>query len=204
MPSSGTFWLCWTTNLEFLHDIICILKCNIITQFHSLRKYTTGAVQLMKLNNVQHYSTYYARHICLHCAKILSDAAVIEKMVEQRECFQNGSGWWTKKFPLPLLREGEFKLLRFVSIVITQVGFRGVEEKKSLDLLLGEKPVDLARIQNFCLRFPLPSIYRIQVNLGSLLAAFKSSEVCIVGETQQPLQIYSSLSWFSQQQKLSG
>ena len=44
-----------------------------------------------------------------------------------------------------------------------QVGFRGVEEKKSLDLLLGEKPVDLARIQNFCLRFPLPSIYRTQV-----------------------------------------
>ena len=44
-----------------------------------------------------------------------------------------------------------------------QVGFRGVEEKKSLDLLLGEKPVDLARVQNFCLRFPLPSIYRIQV-----------------------------------------
>ena len=91
--------------------------------------------------------------------------------------------------------------------MITQVGFRGVEEKKSLDLLLGEKPVDLARIQNFCLRFPLPSIYRIQVNLESLLAfsfAFKSSEVCIVGETQQPLQIYSSLSRFSQQQKLSG
>ena len=45
-----------------------------------------------------------------------------------------------------------------------QVGFRGVEEKKSLDLLLGEKPVDLARVQNFCLRFPLPSIYRIQVS----------------------------------------
>ena len=44
-----------------------------------------------------------------------------------------------------------------------QVGFRGVEEKKSLDLLLGEKPVDLAGIQNFCLRFPLPSIYRTQV-----------------------------------------
>ena len=49
---------------------------------------------------------------------------------------------------------------------ILQVGFRGVEEKKSLDLLLGEKPVDLARVQNFCLRFPLPSIYRIQVILS--------------------------------------
>ena len=49
--------------------------------------------------------------------------------------------------------------------MVPQVGFRGVEEKKSLDLLLGEKPVDLARVQNFCLRFPLPSIYRIQVIL---------------------------------------
>ena len=52
--------------------------------------------------------------------------------------------------------------------VVPQVGFRGVEEKKSLDLLLGEKPVDLARVQNFCLRFPLPSIYRIQVILNQV------------------------------------
>jgi len=51
----------------------------------------------------------------------------------------------------------------FRSHYYEKVGFRGVEEKKSLDLLLGEKPVDLARVQNFCLRFPLPSIYRIQV-----------------------------------------
>jgi len=58
------------------------------------------------------------------------------------------------------------------------MGFRGVKEKKSLDLLLGEKPVDLARIQNFCLRFPLPSIYRTQVwklCLG-ILPRFTSSE----------------------------
>ena len=58
------------------------------------------------------------------------------------------------------------KQVMVASNVVLQVGFRGVEEKKSLDLLLGEKPVDLARIQNFCLRFPLPSIYRIQVILN--------------------------------------
>ena len=102
---------------------------------------------------------------CLHFAEILSEIAVIEKMVEQRECFQNGSGRWAKELSVPLLREGEFEKMMIGSNVILQVGFRGVEEKKSLDLLLGEKPVDLARIQNFCLRFPLPSIYRIQVIL---------------------------------------
>ena len=32
------------------------------------------------------------------------------------------------------------------------MGFRGVEEKKSLDILLRDKPLDLARIHNFCLR----------------------------------------------------
>jgi len=51
----------------------------------------------------------------------------------------------------------------FRSHYYEKVGFRGVEEKKSLDLLLGERPIDLARIHNFCLRFPLPGIYRLQV-----------------------------------------
>jgi len=51
----------------------------------------------------------------------------------------------------------------FRSHYYEKVGFRGVEEKKSLDMLLGEKPIDLDRIHNFCLRFPLPGIYRVQV-----------------------------------------
>ena len=41
----------------------------------------------------------------------------------------------------------------FRSHYYEKVGFRGVEEKKSLDLLLGERPIDLARIHNFCLRW---------------------------------------------------
>ena len=133
-----------------------------------------------------HYYTYCARHIiCLSFVEILLEAAVIkEKMVEQRECFQNGFGWWAKKFPVPLLREGKCKQVMVVRNAILQVGFRGVEEKKSLDLLLGEKPVDLARVQNFCLRFPLPSIYRIQVILYQVFQSssylhwnFKSSQL---------------------------
>ena len=42
-----------------------------------------------------------------------------------------------------------------------KVGFRGVEEKKSLDILLGEKPNDLlAKLSQFTLRFALPGMYR--------------------------------------------
>jgi len=51
----------------------------------------------------------------------------------------------------------------FRSYYYEKMGFRGVEEKKSLDILLRERPIDLDRIHNFCLRFPLPGIYRIQV-----------------------------------------
>ena len=40
----------------------------------------------------------------------------------------------------------------FRSHYYEKMGFRGVEEKKSLDILLREKPIDLARIHNFCLR----------------------------------------------------
>ena len=32
------------------------------------------------------------------------------------------------------------------------MGFRGVEEKKSLDILLRENPMDRDKIHNFCLR----------------------------------------------------
>lgn len=42
-----------------------------------------------------------------------------------------------------------------------KVGFRGVEEKKSLDILLGEKPSDLlSKLSSFTLRFALPGMYR--------------------------------------------
>ena len=40
----------------------------------------------------------------------------------------------------------------FRSHYYEKMGFRGVEEKKSLDILLRDKPVDLCRIHNFCLR----------------------------------------------------
>ena len=40
------------------------------------------------------------------------------------------------------------------------MGFRSVEEKKSLEMLLRDKPLDKAKLKQFCLRFTVPAMYR--------------------------------------------
>ncbi|GIY89059.1 TBC1 domain family member 7 [Caerostris extrusa] len=59
----------------------------------------------------------------------------------------------------------------FRSIYYDKVGFRGVEEKKSLEILINEKPMDKEKLSKFCFRFTLPALYREyvwQVLLGVL------------------------------------
>ncbi|XP_010772587.1 TBC1 domain family member 7 [Notothenia coriiceps] len=51
----------------------------------------------------------------------------------------------------------------FRSAYYEKVGFRGVEEKKSLEILLKDNPLDLEKLSTFSQRFPLPSMYRIHV-----------------------------------------
>jgi len=51
----------------------------------------------------------------------------------------------------------------FRSHYYEKVGFKGVEEKKSLDIILAEVPIDLGKLQNVCLRLPVPGIYRSSV-----------------------------------------
>ncbi|KAG7297593.1 hypothetical protein JYU34_019648 [Plutella xylostella] len=48
----------------------------------------------------------------------------------------------------------------FRSSYYEKVGCRGVEEKKSLEILLKEKPWDRVKLQQFCLRFTVPAAYR--------------------------------------------
>ncbi|PRD20965.1 UNVERIFIED_CONTAM: tbc1d7 [Trichonephila clavipes] len=48
----------------------------------------------------------------------------------------------------------------FRSSYYDKVGFRGVEEKRSLEILINEKPIDKEKLSKFCLRFTLPAIYR--------------------------------------------
>lgn len=40
------------------------------------------------------------------------------------------------------------------------MGFRSVEEKRSLEILLKERPFDKAKLKQFCLRFTVPTIHR--------------------------------------------
>lgn len=48
----------------------------------------------------------------------------------------------------------------FRSAYYEKVGFRSVEEKKSLEILLKDKPLDKSKLRQFCLRFSVPSTYR--------------------------------------------
>ena len=51
----------------------------------------------------------------------------------------------------------------FRSYYYEKVGFRGVEEKKSLEFLLKDKPLDVIKLKQFCLRFPVPALHRNKV-----------------------------------------
>ncbi|CAG5020845.1 unnamed protein product [Parnassius apollo] len=48
----------------------------------------------------------------------------------------------------------------FRSSYYEKVGCRGVEEKKSLEILMKEKPWDKVKLKQFCLRFMVPAAYR--------------------------------------------
>ena len=51
----------------------------------------------------------------------------------------------------------------FRSYYYEKVGFRGVEEKKSLEILMKDKPLDVIKLKQFSLRFPVPAIHRNRV-----------------------------------------
>ncbi|XP_015598963.1 TBC1 domain family member 7 isoform X2 [Cephus cinctus] len=48
----------------------------------------------------------------------------------------------------------------FRSSYYEKVGFRSVEERKSLEILLKDRPFDKAKLKQFCLRFTVPTLYR--------------------------------------------
>jgi TBC1 domain family member 7 len=48
----------------------------------------------------------------------------------------------------------------FRSNYYDKVGFRSVEEKKSLEILLKENPLNLPKLKQFLKLFPVPSIHR--------------------------------------------
>ena len=50
---------------------------------------------------------------------------------------------------------------RIRSNYFEKLGVKGVEEKKSLEILLKEQSLDLEKLTQFCLKFPVPATYRI-------------------------------------------
>ncbi|XP_039766376.1 TBC1 domain family member 7 isoform X2 [Ornithorhynchus anatinus] len=75
--------------------------------------------------------------------------------------------------PPPLTRQIAVKTLarsmaedsqrNFRSVYYEKVGFRGVEEKRSLEILLKDDRLDIEKLCTFSQRFPLPSMYRALV-----------------------------------------
>nr|CAD7587537.1 unnamed protein product [Timema genevievae] len=65
----------------------------------------------------------------------------------------------------------------FRSSYYEKVGFRSVEEKKSLEILLKDKPLDKIKLKQFSLRFTVPGIYRSfiwKILLGVDLVQFRT------------------------------
>lgn len=48
----------------------------------------------------------------------------------------------------------------FRSTYYEKVGFRSVEEKRSLEILLKDRPLDQSKLRQFCLRFTVPAVHR--------------------------------------------
>ena len=67
----------------------------------------------------------------------------------------------------------------FRSQYYEKVGFRGVDERKTLELLLNEDPININKLNNFSLQFSIPSSDRIVIwkfilgkNINKLNSAF--------------------------------
>lgn len=76
----------------------------------------------------------------------------------------------------------------FRSYYYEKVGFRAVEEKKSIELLLKDRPLDVEKLRQYCLRFPVSAKYRAylwKVILGVLPANQESHEFVMKNRTEQ-------------------
>lgn len=84
----------------------------------------------------------------------------------------------------------------FRSVYYEKVGFRGVEEKKSLEILLKDDRWDIEKLCTFCQRFPLPSMYRIlvwKVLLGILPLHQETHPVVMVYRREQYDDVHHAL-----------
>ncbi|KAG6928250.1 TBC1D7-LOC100130357 readthrough [Chelydra serpentina] len=84
----------------------------------------------------------------------------------------------------------------FRSVYYEKVGFRGVEEKKSLEILLKDDRLDIEKLCTFSQRFPLPSMYRIlvwKVLLGIIPPHHESHALVMKYRKEQYRDVYHAL-----------
>ncbi|XP_056635350.1 TBC1 domain family member 7 [Diorhabda sublineata] len=84
----------------------------------------------------------------------------------------------------------------FRSAYYEKVGFRSVEEKKSLEILLKEKPLDCEKLKQFCLRYCVPTCYRNLVwklLLGIIPVHMDSHNFVIEQRKQEYQELYRAL-----------
>nr|XP_006138821.1 TBC1 domain family member 7 [Pelodiscus sinensis]XP_006138822.1 TBC1 domain family member 7 [Pelodiscus sinensis]XP_006138823.1 TBC1 domain family member 7 [Pelodiscus sinensis] len=84
----------------------------------------------------------------------------------------------------------------FRSVYYEKVGFRGVEEKKSLEILLKDDRLDIEKLCTFSQRFPLPSMYRIlvwKVLLGIIPPHHESHALVMKYRKEQYWDVYHAL-----------
>ncbi|XP_067424482.1 TBC1 domain family member 7 isoform X1 [Emydura macquarii macquarii] len=84
----------------------------------------------------------------------------------------------------------------FRSVYYEKVGFRGVEEKKSLEILLKDDRLDIEKLCTFSQRFPLPSMYRIlvwKVLLGIIPPHHESHDLVMKCRKEQYRDVYHAL-----------
>ncbi|KAJ8298683.1 hypothetical protein KUTeg_022856 [Tegillarca granosa] len=67
-------------------------------------------------------------------------------------------------------------------------GIGGVEEKRSIEILLKEQPLNVDKLKQFCLRFPVPAMYRTylwKVILGKVVDGLHIRDFfCIIPANQ--------------------
>ncbi|XP_038653066.1 TBC1 domain family member 7 isoform X1 [Scyliorhinus canicula] len=84
----------------------------------------------------------------------------------------------------------------FRSHYYEKVGFRGVEEKKSLEILLKDDPLDVEKLCTFAQRYPLPSMYRLlvwKVLLGILPPHYESHSTVATFRKEQYQDLLQAL-----------
>ncbi|XP_025085298.1 TBC1 domain family member 7-like [Pomacea canaliculata] len=78
----------------------------------------------------------------------------------------------------------------FRSYYYEKFGFRTVEEKKSVEILLKEQHINLEKLRFFCLRFALPAVYRTLVwkILLGVLPPHQSSHDFVLAQRKEQLK----------------